>query len=321
MQQAVKIVVLDGGAMNPGDLSWAPLEALGELRVHDSTAPNDLAVRADNADVLLTNKVVITADTIRLLPKLRYIGITATGTDAVDLCAARAADVVVTRVPAYSTASVAQMVFAHVLNITRRVSDHAVGVSSGAWSRNGSFCYWEHDQHELSGKVLGIIGYGQTGQAVARIGAAFGMQVIVHTRTPTDKEEPVAFVDLDTVFAQSDILSLHCPLTPETEQLVNAARLETMKPSAILINAARGRLVDEAALADALQAGRPGAAGLDVLASEPPADDCPLLGAPNCWITPHMAWATVESRQRLLHAVAANLRSFLAGTPENVVRG
>lgn len=313
--------MLDGFTTNPGDLDWSALESLGETTVYERTAPDEVLERSRSAQALLTNKTVLAAKTIAALPELKYIGVLATGYNVVDLDAALRHGVVVTNVPAYSTPSVAQMVFAHILNITQRVGDHAAQVRQGDWATSQDFCFWNFPLFELRGKSLGLLGYGEIAKAVARIGQAFGMDILVHTRTPGASTGPVRFVDLETLFARSDVISLHCPLTPETEHIVNAARLALMKPNAILINTGRGPLVDEAALAEALFSSRIAAAGLDVLAVEPPRAGSPLIDAPNCWITPHIAWATRESRRRLLETAAGNLKAFLNNTPVNVVAG
>ena len=315
----VKTVVLDGYTMNPGDLDWGALAALGVLEVHDRTQADQILVRCEGASAVLTNKTPLDAETIAALPELRYVGVLATGTNVVDLEAARLKGVTVTNVPAYSTPSVAQMVFAHLLNITQRVSDHASLVSQGQWAVSDDFSFTAHPQRELRGQTLGLLGYGAIGRAVAEIGRAFGMSVIVHTRRPPADDARVTCVDLDMLFRDSDVLSLHCRLTSETYRVVNADHLRLMKADAILINTGRGPLVDEAALADALREGRLAGAGLDVLDAEPPRDGSPLIGLANCWITPHIAWASAASRQRLLDCVVTNLQAFLAGSPINVL--
>ncbi len=316
----MKIVVLDGYTLNPGDLSWSELAQLGELMVHERTPTDMIRERAAGADVLITNKTIVDAADIAALPSLRYIGVQATGVNIVDLDAARKHGIVVTNVPAYGAPSVAQHVFALLLELARGVARHAERVRQGAWTNCPDFSFQETAQVELAGKVFGIVGYGDIGRVVARMAAAFGMRVLVHTRTvdPAQAGE-VSFVGLDELFAAADVLSLHCPLTPQTEKLVNAERLALMKKSAYLINTSRGLLVDEAALAAALSHGEIAGAGLDVLAKEPPPADNPLLAAPNCFITPHLAWATQAARQRLLDTVVANLRAFIGGAPQNQV--
>ena len=316
----MKIVVLDGYGLNPGDLTWNGLEALGELKVYDRTAPEELLERSKDADALITNKTVIAKEDMASLPKLRYIGVLATGYNVVDIDAAKERGIVVTNIPAYSTDSVAQMVFAHLLNITQRVGYYADENRRGRWTANADFCYWDTPLLELAGKKMGIVGFGHIGQATARIAQAFGMEVGVFT----SKEQsalPVGMkkMELDELFASCDVVSLHCPLTPSTKEMVNAKRLNAMKPNAILINTGRGPLVNEQDLADALNEGRIAAAGLDVLSVEPAAEGNPLLSARNCFITPHIAWATKEARIRLMNIAVHNLRSYQEGKVVNNV--
>jgi len=316
----VKIVVLDGYATNPGDLSWDGLAELGELIVYDRTSADLILERAAGAEILISNKAYLGAEEMAVLPELRYIGLQATGVNVVDLNAARAHGIVVSNVPAYSTSSVAQHAFALLLELARGVGLHAELVRQGAWTNCPDFAFQKTPQVELTNKVFGVIGYGDIGRDAARIAAAFGMQIRVHTRTPDPVAHPqVQFVELDQLLSASDVVSLHCPLTPETASLVNAERLALMKTSAYLINTSRGLLVDEKALAEALHRGAIAGAGLDVLSVEPPPADNPLLTAPNCYITPHLAWATFAARQRLIGEVVENLRAFLAGTPRNQV--
>ena len=316
----MKIVVLDGYGLNPGDLSWSAWEALGELKVYDRTSPSELLERSEGAEVLVTNKTLVTADDMALLPELKYIGVLATGYNVVDIDAAKARGIVVTNIPAYSTASVAQMVFAHVLNITQRVGYYANENVKGRWTNNADFCYWDTELVELDGKKMGIVGYGNIGKATARIALAFGMEVLAYTsKEQKDLPQGVRKVTLDELFAESDVVSLHCPLTPDTKELVNANRLKTMKPSAILINTGRGPLVNEQDLADALNEGRIAGAGLDVLSVEPSVAGNPLLSAKNCFITPHIAWATKEARTRLMDIAIHNLRSYQEGNIINNV--
>ena len=318
----MKIVVLDGYALNPGDLSWTGMEALGELTVYERTSPSEVLERSAGAEVLITNKTVITAGHMAALPQLKYIGVLATGYNVVDIDEARNRGIVVTNIPAYSTASVAQMVFAHVLNITQRVGYYATENANGRWTNSVDFCYWDTDLVELDGKKMGIVGLGNIGRATARIAQAFGMEVLVVTsKEQSALPEGMKKVTLDELFAQSDVVSLHCPLTPDTKEMVNAARLQTMKPSAILINTGRGPLVNEQDLADALNGGRIAAAGLDVLSVEPSVADNPLLGARNCFITPHIAWATKEARVRLMDIAVNNLKSYQEGIIINNVAG
>ncbi len=315
----VSIVVLDSFCLNPGDLSWEPLEELGECTIHERTPASQLRERVHDAEIVLTNKAPLSRDVLAGHPRLKYVGVTATGYNIVDVVAARELGIAVTNVPSYGTASVAQMVFAHILNLTQRVGDHAEAVRQGRWASSPDWCFWDFPLLELDGMTLGIIGYGRIGQAVAKLARAFGMQVLAHNRSPIEDAEGVRAVDLDMIFRESDILSLHCPLTDETKRLVNRQRLAAMKPTALLINTSRGPLVDERALADALNAGQMAGAGLDVLDDEPPAADNPLYSAKNCYITPHIAWATRASRQRLLDAAVENVAAYLRGTPQNVV--
>ena len=318
----MNIVVLDGHTLNPGDLSWAPLEALGTLRVYPRTPPAEVVPRAAEAELVLTNKTVLDAATLAALPRVRYLGVLATGYNVVDLEAARARGIPVTNVPGYSTPSVAQLTFALLLELTHHVGRHSEGVRAGRWSRSPDFCYWDTPLVELAGCTFGVVGYGQVGRAVARLAAAFEMRVLVHTRTPpAAPPAELRFTDLDTLLRESDVVSLHCPLTPDTRHLINRARLARMKPGAYLLNTGRGPLVDEPALAEALRAGHLAGAGLDVLSTEPPPPDHPLLTAPNCVITPHLGWATRAARERLLHQAVENVRAFLAGHPVNVVNG
>lgn len=315
----MNIVVLDGFTLNPGDLNWAPLESLGHCEIHDRTPSTRIVERAANADIVLTNKVGLTRDVILRLPRLRYIGVLATGTNVVDLAAARERSIPVTNIPAYGTRAVAQATFALILELANRVGHHAQTVRAGRWSQCADWCYWDFPLVELDGLTLGIVGFGRIGRAVAEIARAFGMKILAHTPAPNPSLPSVTFVSLETVFRESDFLSLHCPLTPTTEKLVNAARLALMKPTACLINTSRGGLVDDSALAAALNAGKIAGAGLDVLSSEPPSADNPLFCAKNCFITPHNAWGTRAARERLLRIAVENIRTFLSGQPQNVV--
>lgn len=315
----MNIVILDGFTANPGDLTWDAFAKLGAVTVHDRTPVAELVARAGEADIVLTNKVPLDAATIQSLPKLRYIGVLATGHNVIDSAAARERGIPVSNVPEYGTANVAQAVFALMLELTNRTGHHADSVRAGHWSKSVDWCYWDFPLIELSGRTLGIVGYGRIGAAVARIGAAFGMKVLAHRRSGIPAGEPADEATLDTIFRESDVLSLHCPLTPETKRLINAERLQQMKPGAFLINTARGPLIDELALAAALEAGHIAGAGLDVLSVEPPSADHPLLTAKNCLITPHIAWATREARARLLAVAAENIRAWQQGTPQNVV--
>lgn len=317
----MKIVVLDGYAANPGDLTWEGLKAIGECTLYDRTTPEEVLQRAAGAEVILTNKVIISADYMAALPELKYIGVLATGYNVVDTAAAKERGIIVTNIPAYSTASVAQMVFAHILNITTQVSHHAEEVRKGRWTNNQDFCFWDTPLTELREKKIGLVGLGNTGYTTARVAIGFGMQVYAFTSKSHFQLPPeIKKMDLDQLFSECDIISLHCPLNPETHELVNARRLATMKPTAILINTGRGPLVNEQDLADALNSGKIRAAGVDVLSTEPPRADNPLLTAKNCYITPHIAWATTEARERLMTLAISNLQSYMAGNPENVVK-
>ena len=310
----MKIIVLDGYGLNPGDLNWDGFEALGELTVYDRTLPSELMERAAGAEVLITNKTLITAENMADLPELKYIGVLATGYNVVDIDAAKARGIVVTNIPAYSTASVAQMVFAHILNITQRVGYYADENKQGRWTKNADFCYWDTQLVELQGKKMGIVGLGNIGQATARISQAFGMEVCVYSSKPQFVlPSGIKKMDLDELFAECDVISLHCPLTPDTKEMVNAERLSKMKSNAILINTGRGPLINEQDLANALNEGRIAAAGLDVLSVEPSVEGNPLLTARNCFITPHIAWATLEARTRLMEIAVQNLKSYLNG--------
>lgn len=310
----MKIVVLDGYGLNPGDLSWTDMEQMGDFTVYDRTPIEMVLERGANADVLITNKTVITAQHMEALTTLKYIGVLATGYNVVDIKAAKAKGIVVTNIPAYSTRSVAQMVFAHLLNITQQVGYYAKENRNGRWSKNSDFCYWDAPLIELYGKKIGLIGYGNTGQATAAIAIAMGMQVCVYSSKPQFLlPQGIQRMTMDEIFSQCDVVSLHCPLTTDTKELVCESRLKMMKSTAILINTGRGALINEKDLADALNKGVILAAGLDVLSLEPPTDDNPLLTAKNCYITPHIAWATKEARCRLMNIAVDNLKSFIAG--------
>ena len=320
MSASPTIVVLDGQTANPGDLSWAGLEALGPCQIHARTPPELVLSRAQSASILLTNKTVLNRQVLLALPNLRYVGVLATGFNVVDLPTARERGLVVTNVPNYGTRSVVQLTFALLLELTHQVGQHARGVREGRWSRCPDFCYWETPLIELDGLRMGLIGFGNIGRQVASVATAFGLRVLVHTpHPPTAASEGVEFVSLDELLARSDVVSLHCPLTSETRQLINPSRLALMKSSALLLNTGRGALVDEAALAEALNSGRLAGAAVDVLSVEPPSPDNPLLTARNCLITPHLAWATQAARGRLLEIAVANVRAFLDGHPQHVV--
>ena len=308
----MRICVLDGYGMNPGDLSWSQIEAFGELVIHDRVGSQDLVELSQGFDALLTNKVEISDHHMAQLPELKYIGVTATGYNIVDVAAAKERGIVVTNVPGYSTASVPQFVFAYILEWASRVYQHNMEVHDGAWARSPDFSFTSHPLVEVAGLTIGIVGYGNIGKKVIEIAQAFGMTVLVNTRTiPEGNVEGVSFVDLEALLSESDIISLHCPLTPATENLINKDRLSLMKTSAFLVNTGRGQLIDEAALAAALNEHRIAGAGLDVLRQEPPEADNPLIGADNCFITPHIAWATKSARQRMMKIVADNLNAYL----------
>lgn len=316
----MKIVVLDGYAANPGDLSWDKLKTLGECTIYDRTAPEEVLERAADAEIVLTNKTVLTAEQIVSLPCLKYIGVLATGYNIVDIEAARSHGIIVTNIPAYSTPSVAQMVFAHILNITVQVQHHSEEVHKGRWTQSKDFCFWDTPLIELRGKKLGIVGLGHTGYTTARIAIGFGMEVHAYTSKSIFQLPPeIKKMELDELFRECDIISLNCPLTDATRNMVNAERLKLMKPTAILINTGRGPLINEQDLADALNSGRIYAAGLDVLSQEPPRADNPLLTAKNCYITPHIAWASTAARERLMHIMLENIKAFLDGKPVNNV--
>ena len=316
----MKIVVLDGYAANPGDLCWEGLKALGECTIYDRTAPEEVLERATGAEAILTNKVVITAEHIAALPQLKYIGVLATGYNIIDIDAARARGIIVTNIPAYSTPSVGQMVFAHILNITQQVQHHSEEVHKGRWTNSPDFCFWDTPLIELLGKKIGLIGLGQTGYNTARIAIGFGMKGWAYTSKSRLQLPPeIKKMELDQIFRECDIVSLHCPLTEQTRELVNARRLALMKPTAILINTGRGPLVNEQDLADALNEKKIYAAGVDVLSTEPPRADNPLLTARNCYITPHIAWATTAARERLMGIMLENLKAYMAGKPVNNV--
>lgn len=312
----MKICILDGYSLNPGDLDWSPVERLGDVTLFDRTPADKIVERAADADIVLTNKVPFSADTLRQLPRLRFICVLATGYNIIDTEAAARQGVVVANIPAYSTMSVAQMAFAHILNIINHVASYAREVADGKWTNCPDFCFWDSALTELAGKTMGIVGLGNTGMATARIAVAMGMKVVAMTSKSADTlPEGITPAPLDDVLASADVVSLHCPLTPSTRHLINAASIAKMKPSAILINTGRGPLVDEQAVADALNGGRLAAFGADVLSQEPPRGDNPLLSARNCFLTPHIAWATLEARTRLMSTATENVRQFIAGEP------
>lgn len=324
-----QIVVADGYTLNPGDLDWGPLEALGQLRVYERSGPL-LEERCRDADIVLTNKEVLDAALLERLPKLRFISVLATGTNVVDLVAARARGIPVSNVPAYATQGVAQQVFALLLELMNQTGGHSEAVRSGAWATSQDFSFTLSPIHELAGKTLGIVGLGQSGRQVAQVAQAFGMRVLAaqrETEGAAHAEALVPRLPLADLFSQSDVLSLHCPLNEHTRHLINAASLKQLKPGAYLINTGRGPLLDEQAVLSALESGQLAGVGLDVLSDEPPSSNHPLIrwanAHPNharrCVITPHIAWATVEARTRLMSVSVANVRAFIAGAPQNVV--
>lgn len=318
----MNITVLDGYYMNPGDLSWEDFGSVGFLTVYDSTAEKDIVPRCIDSEIVLTNKVPFTRETMEQLPKLKYIGVTATGYNIIDTKAASEMGIIVTNVPEYSTEGVAESVFAHILEFTHRTMALAMAVRKGEWGESGRFSYFPYPLEELHGKTMGIVGMGHIGMRTAEIASAFGMGVIFNSRSPKPEAEEKGFkpVDLNTLFSEADYISLHVPLTDETKDIINKESLSLMKPTAILINTARGGLIDEEALAEALKDGKIAGAGLDVLKDEPPVNGSPLIHAKNCIITPHTAWAAKETRQRLMNNTLENLVSFLIGTPKNIVK-
>ena len=317
----MKLVILDGYALNPGDLSYEPLRQFGELTVYDRTDTEAEAIaRIGDSEIVLVNKVPITETLLAACPGIRLICVQATGYNVVDCDACAKRGIPVTNVPSYGTTAVAQFTIALMLELCHRIELHSQDVHSGGWERADSFCYWLTPQMELAGKTLGIIGFGSIGKAVGRLARAFGMNVLAFNRSQSEEGRQIgAYVDLDTLLARSDIITLHCPLFPETEKIINAGSIGKMKDGAMLINTARGALVDEAALADALNSGKLRGAALDVVSREPIRQDNPLLSCKNCILTPHIAWAPIESRRRLLDTVVENIRAFLNGKPQNVV--
>ena len=321
----MQIVLLDGYASNPGDLTWEPLKEMGEVTVYDRTQPSEVVERAHDAEIIVTNKVTLTRQTLEQLPNLRLICVLATGYNTIDTLAARDLGITVCNVPAYSTDSVAQMVFAQILNMTNRVAHYARQTREGRWSAAPDFCYWDLPVSGMNfdlypGKTLGIVGLGHIGAKVASIAREFGMDIFAFTsKNSIDLPDYIQKTTLEGLFGVSDILTLHCPLTPDTHELINARTLARMKRGALLVNTGRGPLVNEADVAEALASGQLGGYGADVMCSEPPAADNPLFAQPNAFITPHIAWASVEARQRLLNATFDNIRAFQDGHPKNVV--
>lgn len=318
----MNITVLDGYYMNPGDLSWEGFKSIGNLKVYETSQSEDIIPRCIDSEAVLTNKVPFTRETMERLPKLRYIGVTATGYNIIDTKAAEEMGIIVTNVPEYSTEGVAESVFAHILEFTHRTGLLSEDVHNGKWAASGHFSYFPYPLAELHGKTMGIVGMGHIGMRTAEIAAAFGMAVIYNSRSPKPEAEEKGFrqVDLKTLFSESDFISLHVPLTEKTENMINKESLSLMKPSAILINTARGGLIDEEALAEALREKRILGAGLDVLREEPPINGSPLIGLEECIITPHTAWSAKETRQRLMNNALENLVCFMIGTPKNIVR-
>lgn len=316
----MKIVVMDGHAANPGDLSWDVFRQFGEVVVYERSKPEEVVERAKGADAVFTNKVIFDDAVMAQLPKLKYIGILATGTNVVDLEAARQRGIVVTNIPAYSTDSVAQLVFAHILNILNRTDVYANDIRNGRWASNPDFCFWYEQIHEISALTLGIVGMGNIGRKVAQIALAFGMKVnVFSSKDLSELPQGVEKKTLDEIFSESDIISLHCPLTPTTKSLVCKETIAKMKPSAILVNTGRGPLVDEADVAEALQNGQLGAYAADVMVQEPPKADNPLFACKNAYLTPHLAWGTIEARERLFQIAVENVRAFVEGKPMNRV--
>lgn len=316
----MKIVILDGNTINPGDLSWEAVEAFGECVVFARSSADEVFERSQEADIIITSKMVFNRELILRLPRLKYIGVIATGYNNIDLATAAEQNITVTNIPDYCTDSVAQMAFAHILELCRRVGHHDRAVKEGRWAASPDFCFWDYPQVELCGKTLGLIGCGSIGTSVAKIALSFGMKVIAYDVAPRETGDlPIEWLDLNTVLSESDVISLHCPLTPDTKEIINAPALGRMKKTAFIINTGRGPLVNENDLAAALNEGVIAGAGLDVLGSEPPPDDTPLLTARNCHITPHIAWSSREARERLIQITADNIRAFLEGNPVNTV--
>ncbi|WP_308242764.1 D-2-hydroxyacid dehydrogenase [uncultured Prevotella sp.] len=316
----MKIVVMDGNGVNPGDISWEKIEQFGQLTVYPRTTPEEVLDHVGDAEIVLTNKTVFDAEIISHLTNTKYIGVLATGYNVVDLKAAREHGIVVTNIPAYSTDSVAQMTFAHILNVTNRVDHYARASREGEWSRCPDFCYWDQPLMELSGKTIGIVGLGHIGMKVARIAHDFGMDVFALTsKDATSLPEGIQKTTLEGILGASDIISLHCPLTNSTREIINAESLAKMRKGTILVNTGRGPLVNEADVAAALHTGQLAAYCADVMCSEPPSFDNPLFQEPNAFITPHVAWATVEARLRLMDIAEGNIKAFLSGNPVNVV--
>ena len=320
MNKKLKAVILDGYTENPGDISWETIENLVDLTVYPRTSPEEIIERGKDADILIVNKVAITRELLENLPKLKFVATLATGYNQLDCEALKERDIPVSNIPAYSTNAVAQMVFAYILELINKVSEYTADVKSGTWSKCKDFCYWNSPLYELDGKTLGIIGFGKIGARVSGIATAFGMKVLCYT--PSGKKDgfpSVEFTDIDTVIANSDFITVHCPLTPDTAGLINADFISKMKRNSYIINTARGPVANEKDVAEALKSGSLAGYGTDVLSTEPPKEDNPLLTAPNCLITPHIAWAAYETRLRLMGILEENIKAYLDGTPINVV--
>lgn len=316
----MKIVILDGYTLNPGDLNWKGFESLGEVTIYDRTDPAEIVSRIGDAEAVIVNKCPITEETMRSCPGIKYVGVLATGYNVVDVEAATRRNIVVTNIPTYGTAAVAQMVFAHLLAVCHHVESHSDAVHRGEWNTNPDWCFWNYPLIELAGKTMGVIGFGRIGQNTARIAAALGMRVLAFDHYESEEGRKYGeYVSLDTLLAESDVISMHCPLFPETERMINRETIAKMKDGVIFINTSRGPLVNEQDLADALNSGKIYAAGLDVVDTEPIRTDNPLLSAKNCMITPHIAWAPAESRLRLMNIAIDNLRQFVNGKPVNAV--
>ncbi|SIO26656.1 D-2-hydroxyacid dehydrogenase [Halodesulfovibrio marinisediminis] len=319
----MKTVILDGVTLNPGDNPWTPIEDLLPVTLYEKTEDEDIIQRSKDAEILLTNKTPLTKETLEQLPNLKYIGVLATGYDVVDIKAAAERDIPVTNTPGYANNAVPEHVFALIFECYRQVSLHSQQVKDGEWGKNGQFCFWSTSQRELGGKTIGIIGFGNTGNNVARIANGFGMNILAYAPRPKPMPsyDNFAYAPLKEVLEKSDIITLHCPLTEETKHIINEETLALMKPDAIIINTARGPLLDEPAVAKALNSGKLGGLAVDVVSEEPIAKDHPFLSTPNTFITPHLAWATVEARTALMQIAADNIQAFLDGTPQNVVNG
>ncbi len=318
----MKIVIVDGYTLNPGDLSWDELKKLGTVDIYDRSTPEELIERAKDANIILTNKAPLSKETLAQLPELQFISVTATGFNIVDIEEAAHRGIPVANVPAYGSTSVAQMTFAHILNLTQRVAHYAEEVNENRWTECRDFCFWDYPLIELDQKTLGIIGYGSIGKQVAQIARAFGMQLIVYSpslETGTELAPGIRAESVETLLRESDIVSLHCPLTSNNEKMINAESLALMKPTSFLVNTSRGQLIDEVALCAALEDEKIAGAGIDVLSGEPPSSENPLLDTKNCFITPHIAWATTDARSRLLNITVQNIKAFLQDTPQNIV--